>query len=58
VFVRGSSAQQLKEFLRAGRDPSAPASRTGRAMPSFAWLPDETLAQLAGSVRDAARVAD
>jgi mono/diheme cytochrome c family protein len=54
-FVRRASAVQLKDFLRSGRDGSSPASRTGRSMPSFAWLREEALEQVVMAVQEPAR---
>jgi MFS family permease len=51
AFVRGARDADLKEFLRMGRDPSSPASRTGRAMPSFAWLEEDVLEQVVRDLR-------
>ncbi len=46
VFARGASAAEIKELLRSGRDPSSAASRTGRPMPAFGWMTNDTLDQL------------
>ncbi|MCC7488380.1 MAG: MFS transporter [Gammaproteobacteria bacterium] len=54
AFVRGQDLDGLKRFLRAGRDPSSPENRTGRAMPAFGWLPDATLDELARYLRETA----
>jgi EmrB/QacA subfamily drug resistance transporter len=43
ALVRFSAAEELTEFLRAGRAVDDPANRTGRAMPGFGWLPEEAL---------------
>jgi len=53
ALVRGGDAGRLVEFLRAGRAADAPASRTGRAMPAFGWLPEETLGRIVAEISGA-----
>jgi mono/diheme cytochrome c family protein len=47
ALVRSRSADELAAFLSAGRTPDDPASRTGRAMPSFDWVSSAELRALA-----------
>jgi DHA2 family multidrug resistance protein-like MFS transporter len=42
-FVRQAAADELAAFLRRGRMPSEPGNATGRPMPAFGWLGDESL---------------
>jgi len=51
AFVRSLDDAALGAFLRAGRAPGDAGNRTGRPMPAFAWLPEETLAEIVGALR-------
>ena len=53
-FVAGSDADELVVFLQVGRMPDAEASLTGRPMPSFAWMGDDELHDLAVFMQDRA----
>lgn len=50
-FVAAQPAEALVAFLKAGRLPDDPASRTGRPMPGFAWVPDSELKALAAFLK-------
>lgn len=50
-WLRGASETELVEFLRKGRMPGSPGNVTGRPMPAFGWLGEETLGELAKEVK-------
>ena len=50
-LVAQSSEAELVEFLKAGRMPGSPDSVTGIPMPSFAWLPQGELEEVAGYLK-------
>jgi mono/diheme cytochrome c family protein len=50
-FVAGKTEDGLVAFLKTGRLPDDPASRTGRPMPGFAWVPEGELKSVAAFVK-------
>jgi EmrB/QacA subfamily drug resistance transporter len=50
ALVKSAGTTQLREFLRAGRPATDPASRTGRPMPGFGWLSQEELDELVAEI--------
>ena len=52
AYVRQASAAELGAFLRKGRMPGEPGNVTGRPMPAFEWLGDETLAELVKELKN------
>ena len=51
AFVASKSESALVEFLKAGRLPDDSASKTGRPMPGFAWVPEGELKSVAAFVK-------
>jgi mono/diheme cytochrome c family protein len=52
TFVTSSSAADLSAFLRKGRAPGDKGNVTGRPMPAFEWLGDQTLAEIAAELKN------
>ena len=52
AYVRRSSEADLRRFLRKGRMPGEKANVTGRPMPAFEWLGDDTLTELARELKN------
>jgi len=50
-LVADSSQAELVELLKAGRMPGSPDSITGIPMPSFAWMPQGDLEEVAGYLK-------
>lgn len=50
-LVAQSSEAEIVEFLKAGRMPGSPDSVTGIPMPSFAWMPQGELEEVAGYLK-------
>jgi mono/diheme cytochrome c family protein len=50
-LVATSSQADLVTFLKAGRLPDSPDSVTGVPMPSFAWMSDADLVEIAGYIK-------
>ena len=50
-FVGRTSGKDLVAFIRQGRLPDDPNSRTGRPMPGFSWIPEADLQAIAAFVK-------
>lgn len=52
AFVAKSSAAELVAFLKQGRMPDDPASRTQRPMPGFSWIAETDLQAIASYLKN------
>jgi EmrB/QacA subfamily drug resistance transporter len=54
ALVRTASQAELRQFLGKGRAPGQPGNVTGRPMPAFEWLGEETLGEIARELKGGA----
>jgi mono/diheme cytochrome c family protein len=52
AFVAQKTEPELVAFLKQGRLPDDPASRTQRPMPSFSWVPEADLQAIASYLKN------
>jgi mono/diheme cytochrome c family protein len=51
TFVSNATPQALVDFLAQGRPSDDPASKTGRPMPGFSWVPEGELMSIAAFLK-------